>query len=166
MSKKSLLIWTLLAVWLAAAWMIAGTQAKYYEFRINNFDVLPGTGTMQRDPEGTMFHVLADGSAREVFPDLAPPTYFDQCIDCRVVREDQLAGQDEYCAVGARNTLPKIEFEVPCATSVTLDDGRAAVTTLIFSVPVILVLILLGIKRGIFKPREIDQRAGHSKFER
>ena len=166
MSKKSLLIWIALAIWLACAWMIGGEQAKKYEFRINNFDVLPGTGTMQRDPEGNMYHVLADGSAREVYPELSPPTYFDQCIDCRVVREDQLAGQDEFCAVGARNTLPKVEFEVPCKTSVTLDDGRAAVTTVIFLIPVVLILIAIGIKRGIFKPMEIDQRAGHSKFDR
>ena len=39
-------------------------------------------------------------------------------------------------------------------------------TTVIVLIPVVLILIAIGIKRGIFKPMEIDQRAGHSKFDR
>lgn len=161
-----LLIYGVLLIFAAGAWWGSGSLVSQYEFRINNLDALPGVGSIQRSPGGDVYHVLVDGSARAVYPELGPPSYFNQCIDCRVLRENQISATDDYCAVGSRDALPAIDFETPCATSVTIDNGRSAIALGLFAIPAVLLGIVAGIRKGSFKPRAIEPVSPQSKFER
>ena len=109
--------------------------------------------------------MLPNNTARQIYPTLAPPTYFEQCAECRLVREDQLSATNDFCATAARTTLPDISFEVPCATGITLNDGPLVIASLVFGLPILLVLIIIGARRGVFKPREIRRDVGRSRYD-
>lgn len=166
MSMRTVLIGLLLLVWLIGSWVIGERVAYDMEFRVNNFSIYPGTGSIQRNPSGNVYHVLPDNTARQVYPTLAPPTYFEQCPECRLMREGQLSGTNDFCATASRATLPQVSFEVPCGTGITLSDGPKVVTAVVYLLPIGLVLIVLGARRGIFKPRAVERNAGRSRYDR
>ncbi|MEN8821171.1 MAG: hypothetical protein ABF271_08700 [Abyssibacter sp.] len=165
MKLRTVLITASLLVWALCAWFIGDRLANSIEFRVNNFGIYPGAGTIQRNAEGYFYHVLPNNTARQIYPTLAPPTYFEQCAECRLVREDQLSATNDFCATAARTTLPDISFEVPCATGITLNDGPLVIASLVFGLPILLVLIIIGARRGVFKPREIRRDVGRSRYD-
>lgn len=166
MSMRTIGIWLGMLVWLICSWFLGERIAYDMEFRINNFSIYPGAGSVQRNPEGNVYHVLPDNTARQIYPTLAPPTYFEQCPECRLMREDQLSGTNDFCGTASRATLPDVTFEVPCATGITLSDGPKVVTGVVFALPIGLILIIIGARRGIFKPRTVERNAGRSRYDR
>ena len=165
MKLRTVLIAIALLVWAGCAWFLGERAAYPIEFRVNNFGIYPGAGTIQRNAEGDYFHVLPNHTARQIFPTLAPPTYFEQCPECRLVREDQLSGTNDFCGTAARASLPEVSFEVPCATGITLSDGSLVVTSIIFALPVLGILIVIGIRRGVFKPRDVQRNIGKGRYD-
>ncbi len=146
MNLRTILITAALLIWALCAWFIGDRIANTIEFRVNNFAIYPGAGTIQRNAEGYFYHVLPNNTAR-------------------LVREDQLSATNDFCATAARTTLPDISFEVPCATGITLNDGPLVIASLVFGLPILLVLIIIGARRGVFKPREIRRDVGRSRYD-
>ncbi|WP_348671941.1 hypothetical protein [uncultured Abyssibacter sp.] len=165
MKLRTVLTTIALLLWAICAWFLGDRVAYPIEFRVNNFNIYPGAGSIQRNAEGDFFHVLPNNTARQIYPTLAPPTYFEQCPECRLVREDQLSSTNDFCATASRADLPDVSFEVPCATGITLSDGAMVIALTIFGLPLAGLLIIIGIRRGAFKPREIKPHVGRGRFD-
>ena len=140
------MFWIFALIWGPIAFVLGDRIAEDTTFRINDLEAIYGSGTIQRDFEGAFFHVNEDGMARKIFPELDPPIYAAECLDCRLVTGEQLSQTNDFCAVGKRSELPTIHFELPCRTWAVISDGTKAMAFLVFIAP----LIVLGILRRLW----------------
>jgi len=157
-SRLRPVIWLALVVWAIACWFIGDKLSYDHKYRINDLESIPGAGTIQRDAEGTFYHVRGDKMARSIFQvtdsgevEVGPPVYAQPCYDCRLVSGEQLAATNDFCATGRRSRLPLIDFEAPCKTWATIDSGRKVMAAVVFFVPLLLLVLIRWIAAGVFK---------------
>lgn len=141
--------WIGVAVWALFAALIGDRVAQGMKFRVNDLSVIPGAGMVMRDPEGTFFHVDSLGRSRSVFPELGPAEHKELCLDCVLVTGEQLSKTNEFCASGVRNSLPKLEFELPCHSWAVMGDGPKVVSVTLFLIPILLWPVLRAVARAI-----------------
>lgn len=140
--------WVLVLIWGVVSIVVADRLADHMKFRINDLSVIPGAGMVMRDPEGTFFHVNADGKARAVYPTVET-SYRANCLDCVLVTGEQMAQTNNFCAAGVRTALPKLDFEQPCASWAVIGDGPTVVAVTLFLVPLMLWPMLRAIARAL-----------------
>ena len=131
-----------LMIWAPISLVLGDRWAESVTFRINDLSSVPGAGSIQRDAEGTFYHVNTDGRARAIYPTLEPPLYAEECLDCRLMTGEQLAQTNDFCAVGVRNQLPAIDFQQPCETWAVLSSGSKAMAFLVFIMPLAAMFVL------------------------
>lgn len=149
-AKRRILIIAMF-IWAPFAVVIGDRWADTVTFRINNLASIPGAGTIQRDSEGVFHHVNEDGRSRAVFPELDPPLYAEECLDCRLVTGEQLSQTNEFCAVGVRTQLPVIDFQLPCRTWAVISDATKVMSFLVFILPFGALMLLRWLWRQAFR---------------
>ncbi len=77
----------------------------------------------------------------------------------------QHTGASAIGGTGARASLRGVSFEVACANGITLRYGSWVVTGIIFALPVLGILIVIGIRRGVFKPRDVQRNIGKGRYD-
>ncbi len=137
-----LIFWGLLVVWGYASWHLAEPIAFHMRERINDLTVVPGAGIIQRDAEGVFYHVNMAGKARPIFPELGPPNYQEACYDCQLVTGEQLSQTNDFCITGIPESLPKLDFEIPCRTWAPQGTSRRVVAFGLFVAPLLAFYLL------------------------
>lgn len=140
--RKRRIFWAVVSIWAVAAWFIGQALSETMRFRINDLSVIPGSGYIMRDQDGTFFHVNNEFKARSIFPNLEPPVYQQDCVDCALVTGEQMSTTNEFCASARKDELPNLDFELPCKTWAPLGDGERILAFVVFIVPLVLYPIL------------------------
>lgn len=148
-AARRLLFWGLLAIWAVVSYVIGERLAEDMRFRVNDFSVIPGAGLVMRDAAGVFYHVNTEGRARAIFPDLAPPVYQQECLDCTLVTGEQLSQTNDFCASGRRSELPELRFEIPCQTWAPIGEGHKVMAFVVFVLPLVLLAGLRMLARQL-----------------
>lgn len=143
--RKRRLFWGIVVIWAVAAWFIGQALAERMRFRINDLSVIPGAGYIMRDQDGTFYHVNTEFKSRAIFPNLEPPVYQTDCVDCALVTGEQMSTTNEFCASARLDELPNLDFELPCKTWAPMGDGQRVIAFVVFIVPLVLYPILRAI---------------------
>jgi len=151
------IFWTLVVLWGIVAYFAGDWLAEDMRFRVNDLGVISGAGYIARDAEGVCFHINNRSKARAIYPELGPAVYDYDCFDCKRVNSDQLTQITQFCATAQHDTLPKLDFEVPCSTWAPQHDLTKFLSFAVFLVPLMLwpiVRFLLSPKKLIVDPKE------------
>lgn len=151
------IFWTLVVLWGIVAYFAGDWLAEDMRFRVNDLGVISGAGYIARDAEGVYFHINNRSKARAIYPELGPAVYDYDCFDCKRVNSDQLTQITQFCATAQHDTLPKLDFEVPCSTWAPQHDLTKFLSFAVFLVPLMLwpiVRFLLSPKKLIVDPKE------------
>ena len=151
------IFWTLVALWGIVSYFAGDWLAADAKFRVNNLSAIPGAGYIARDAEGIYYHINNARRARAIYPELGPPVYDYQCLDCTVVTGEQLTQINQFCATGRRETMPQLDFEIPCSTWAPQHDLPKFLSFAVFLVPLMLwpiVRFLFSGKKLIVDPKE------------
>jgi hypothetical protein len=135
--------WLGVLVWALLVYRYGDALSSHLTWRINDLSAHPGAGYVARDNSGDFYHVSDEGLAREIYPMLAPAADAHQCLDCSMVNADQLSQINQFCVASSLNRLPALEFELPCSSWSTINDGPRAISFLVFLLP----LLLLSLRR-------------------
>lgn len=156
--RARIVVWLMLAIWLGVSLYWGNQLAQDRKFRINDVDSIAGAGTIQRDFDGTFYHVRNDGKARAVYRilddgtvEIDPPVYGEPCYDCRLVSGEQLSAINDFCVTGKPDSLPRLDFEAPCETWATINNGPRVMAALVFFAPLLLIALLYWVVTGLFR---------------
>ncbi|MAY26535.1 MAG: hypothetical protein Q8L99_03220 [Polycyclovorans sp.] len=142
------IFWTLVALWGIVAYFAGDWLAQDMRFRVNDLAAISGAGYIARDAEGIYYHINNRSKARAIYPELREPVYDYDCFDCKRVNSDQLTQINQFCATAQKDTLPQLDFEVPCSTWAPQHDLTKFLSFAIFLVP----LMLWPIVRFLLSP--------------
>ena len=151
--------WLLVLIWAAVSLVVGDRLAEGMKFRVNDLSVIPGAGMVMRDSEGVFYHVNADGRSRAVYPaESRTAEYKELCLDCVLVTGEQMSQTNNFCAAGIKNQMPKLDFELPCASWAVIGDGPKVVAVTLFLIPVLLVPLLRAIFRAATGVKPMSRR--------
>lgn len=151
------IFWTLVVLWGIVAYFAGDWLADNMRFRVNDLNAISGAGQISRDAEGIYYHVNNANKARAIYPDLAPPTYAYDCLDCRRVTSEQITQITQFCATAQNDSLPELTFEVPCRTWAPQHDLAKFMSFAVFLVPLLLwpiIRFLFSREKLIIDPKQ------------
>lgn len=143
--RQRRMFWFVVIIWAGLSWFIGAVMSERMRFRVNDLSVIPGGGVVMRDQEGNFYHVNSAFKARAIFPELAPPVYQEECPDCTLVTGEQMSQTNQFCASAVRDTLPELQFELPCKTWAPAGEGRKIMAFVVFIVPLMMYPILRAV---------------------
>lgn len=129
--------WTLALLWGIASFFIGPWLAQDVRFRVNDLQAVPGAGYIARDAEGTYYHINNAGRARAIFPTLETAIYRYECLDCTLVTGEQMSQINDFCASAERESLPDLQFEIPCRTWAPQYDLPKFLSFIVFLIPLL-----------------------------